>query len=42
MTPLPEGGFGEAYGPISVLRYVVYTLCALHVAVGVLIMVVYK
>ena len=34
-TPLPDGHFGELYGPVSFIRLPVYFLCAYLVAAGV-------
>jgi hypothetical protein len=37
-TPLPNGGFGELYGPVSFFRIPVYGLCILQSLLGCLIL----
>ena len=41
-TPLPDGGFGEIYGPVAFFRPLVYGLCVALVAIGSIIVLVYR
>jgi hypothetical protein len=41
-TPLPNGNFGEIYGPVSFFRVPVYVICACLLVVGLVLVLTKK